>query len=1027
MSNPSHSSLSASAVPQAAGGASGVEPAAKKRGGRPKKVASAEQVDLTPAEGSAPVAAEEPIKKGRGRPKKGASNSSIVGWLAKASSSEPAAPSVVPENAIAIEEPPVSEVVAPAHQGSMEGIVEGAAPRKEKEVVSSVQSIQPIQPVKPIQPIQSIQPVQPVKSIQSVQSTTIVSTSTIQNPVTIDSSSTTMMEVDLGEEDQDAAEDVVVVPVIRGRGRPRKDGQPPVAKAKVQVQVPVQGSEGAAAGRKLEFTGVGLGVSVANAPPGVYKPGKAKTNGKEDPDSIAANAKVSYLAQKAILKSQTKKVWLAPIAPIRLARPLTEIIGKDTYSIGQHFNSFPEPYRDLCQLHASTAAYYPFPHWTCQLSSMTFLEEDKIAEYASGLPTATKIAFSKKPKNVAPNVYDVPRHQAHRKDARGSDFFLNAGGPVNELAWCPLPWTVGKKITAPSRIQRSFLAVSALKSHQQALKIEPHLGTPNMIQIWDVGAISNRGEHSSESFTPFLSLAIVHHLTQVKHLVWCPLATPQPKTTEELNISFSPVNLASDATSMDFSQPENGTNQDGVVPRLGLLAAVFGDGKLAIFAIPNPLSLHLHLHGDMYSNKTILMELEPVWTLETPDKSPLNRLAWGHLSHAELLAGGTTDGKVAVWRLPLHQSDIGTDIQCPVQVGEANLEDGDNREPNVPSDDFERAAGRDDSPNTAQGTGMEALDEDALLLGLEPAPLQPLPLYRVKRSFLPIFYRGTHANVTTGLQWHPSLAHIFAVGTISQYTSMWDIRQPEAALQAMMLPGALCADLVFGGPELDHYYLVASDDGSTRLVCPPSSKLCETHIAPCETVDYSRLLRLRVSGGFDGLIHLSSLTDCRPQRTHFLTTARDIHGAWIDHVSLQSELPASETKDGVSQEEPLLVQPITFTYSATQCANYYSHPDGPGAGSNNENGETTEKQKKSRIKQYPAQQVQELQKSDYNNPLSAITRIRWCPNPPTPSWIACATRSGMIRLQLLEWASPPILADLPAPFAASRTQSNAPV
>lgn len=92
---------------------------------------------------------------------------------------------------------------------------------------------------------------------------------------------------------------------------------------------------------------------------------------------------------------------------------------------------------------------------------------------------------------------------------------------------------------------------------------------------------------------------------------------------------------------------------DGVLPRIGLLAVLFDDGCLRVFAVPRPMSVRQNLQiFDLATPVTLL--LEPVWTGRMPSK--ITSFAWSTDAEHRYIAAGCVDGTIAVWDLAMALS-----------------------------------------------------------------------------------------------------------------------------------------------------------------------------------------------------------------------------------------------------------------------------------------------------------------------------------------------------------------------------------
>ncbi|KAI8995916.1 hypothetical protein BC832DRAFT_314586 [Gaertneriomyces semiglobifer] len=196
-------------------------------------------------------------------------------------------------------------------------------------------------------------------------------------------------------------------------------------------------------------------------------------------------------------------------------------------------------------------------------------------------------------------------------------YAINTGGSVWGLDWCPVP-------AATDGYQ--YLAVAGYKNNESehhiigARQISSGPDDPDLkgcIQIYRVPATD--GHHSAGiPEQPKLVLCILHEHGFVQHLQWAPRGYYEAQN---------------DVTPAD----------PGDLPRLGLLAATFGDGTLKVFNIPHPQALERQCGLTPVAANTPFYHIRPenaILSVMLPD-SLLCRVAW---DASERLAAGSSNG-----------------------------------------------------------------------------------------------------------------------------------------------------------------------------------------------------------------------------------------------------------------------------------------------------------------------------------------------------------------------------------------------
>ncbi|KAF9313856.1 hypothetical protein BGZ91_006148, partial [Linnemannia elongata] len=208
-------------------------------------------------------------------------------------------------------------------------------------------------------------------------------------------------------------------------------------------------------------------------------------------------------------------------------------------------------------------------------------------------------------------------------------YILNAGFSVWAMDWCPLP----SNAKSP-KDNMDYVAIGGFPdtaenciARDQLYPLGKQDAHPNMIQIWSMNCNTNDQGMLQGNPETYLSLCILHSYGAVLDLKWCP-------TGGFMGASSS----------------------NGDLTRLGILAAVFSDGTIRIFSVPEPKSLQAHLGigtPEDSSPEPIYIEFpEPFATIRMGDICFMC-INWGT---SERLAAGLTNGTIAVWDMKLMLS-----------------------------------------------------------------------------------------------------------------------------------------------------------------------------------------------------------------------------------------------------------------------------------------------------------------------------------------------------------------------------------
>ncbi|CAE6465036.1 unnamed protein product [Rhizoctonia solani] len=182
---------------------------------------------------------------------------------------------------------------------------------------------------------------------------------------------------------------------------------------------------------------------------------------------------------------------------------------------------------------------------------------------------------------------------------------FNSGNPVWGLDWCP----ISEKFTAEHNYAQ-YLAVSTIPSNNSG-DSPPNL-RESTIQIWCFGPNKTPTDKTDQGTASCVLVLCLDDVPPARLLKWCPLPTN------------------------DENEPPGDT-----IRKLGILAGVFGDGAVRIYAVPDPA-------GYEADNEPAYVRLtRPLVHLALPD-ARFTYLDWGN---SEVLAMGCSNGHIAVYNL----------------------------------------------------------------------------------------------------------------------------------------------------------------------------------------------------------------------------------------------------------------------------------------------------------------------------------------------------------------------------------------
>jgi hypothetical protein len=254
-----------------------------------------------------------------------------------------------------------------------------------------------------------------------------------------------------------------------------------------------------------------------------------------------------------------------------------------------------------------------YEHIRPKVKDFEIVTEKKIVQYTK-FANQISVKFKYKSKMENSEVIDPFGSTSYKMNH--PVFIFNSGGSVWGLDWCPI---IGK--------QTQYLAVGGFQgTTDRHYVIGEKKSEKGCIQIWNVGKISD--ENNDDIQQPYLDLVLLHDYGYVSDLKWCPYGAYELESLFEEKKKKGDPNIKKDT-----------------LPRLGILAASFGDGSTKLFIIPHPHVLKKHI--GVANDEPLYVNLAPILQFSHPDTS-LWKCTWGH---NKLLAVACTNGCIAVYNI----------------------------------------------------------------------------------------------------------------------------------------------------------------------------------------------------------------------------------------------------------------------------------------------------------------------------------------------------------------------------------------
>ncbi|XP_076872830.1 general transcription factor 3C polypeptide 2 [Brachyhypopomus gauderio] len=214
----------------------------------------------------------------------------------------------------------------------------------------------------------------------------------------------------------------------------------------------------------------------------------------------------------------------------------------------------------------------------------------------------------------------VKRFESSPPHAERWDSLFFVGGPVWAMEWCPCP---------DGAAEKQYAALYCNTGMDDRHKVNAlHTGRA-LLQLWDLGNL----QMSRPSSSPRLAYALAETDGCIWNLKWCPSGAWELHTT---------------------------SRKTPHMPRLGLIAAAFSNGSIAIYSLPHPEALMTqHPVTGKASQAPLIYRVKRIMTLKVGSSQADHHgrcgqsfaLDWLPVKPHNVLAAGFYDGMVALWDL----------------------------------------------------------------------------------------------------------------------------------------------------------------------------------------------------------------------------------------------------------------------------------------------------------------------------------------------------------------------------------------
>ncbi|XP_041105686.1 general transcription factor 3C polypeptide 2 isoform X2 [Polyodon spathula] len=274
-------------------------------------------------------------------------------------------------------------------------------------------------------------------------------------------------------------------------------------------------------------------------------------------------------------------------------------------------------YREQC--------YSPwvFPEWIPSVKDWKFLSESEALNYLPQEEKSPPFRIRREGLNSDNTLHRIGRFQSLSSHYERWDLAFFVGGPVWSMEWCPCP---------EGSASTQYAAIYCNKGMDDRHKMSGTHTEPALLQIWNIGDLQH---FSCPTNKATFAYGVALDYGCIWNMKWCPSGTWElPSSNRKI--------------------PQ--------MPRLGLLAASFSNGKIAVLSLPHPESLTAY---KTYQSKgsaseqplickvqcTVVLEAGSIQANTNSQCGQCFCLDWMPMEDHKFLAAGFYDGTVALWNL----------------------------------------------------------------------------------------------------------------------------------------------------------------------------------------------------------------------------------------------------------------------------------------------------------------------------------------------------------------------------------------
>ncbi|MGH0130974.1 UNVERIFIED_CONTAM: hypothetical protein FKN15_071697 [Acipenser sinensis] len=251
-------------------------------------------------------------------------------------------------------------------------------------------------------------------------------------------------------------------------------------------------------------------------------------------------------------------------------------------------------YREQC--------YSPwvFPEWIPSVKDWKFLSESEALNYLPQEEKSPPFRIRREGLRDDNTLRRIGRFQSLSSHYERWDLAFFVGGPVWSMEWCPCP---------EGSASTQYAAIYSNKGMDDRHKMSGTHIEPALLQIWNLGDLQH---FSCPTNKATFAYGVALDYGCIWNMKWCPsgtweLPSSNRKVCNMMTIHFNfPTNKATFAygVALDYGciwnmkwcpsgtwELPSSNRKIPQMPRLGLLAASFSNGKIAVFSLPHPESL----------------------------------------------------------------------------------------------------------------------------------------------------------------------------------------------------------------------------------------------------------------------------------------------------------------------------------------------------------------------------------------------------------------------------------------------------